>query len=584
MDAPLSITKKPTLVNISEKLLSIKTQLMTDNPKLSEFESTSTLLSLIIENYIGSYYNTPGTLLNDDIQTPIINVLSAQRMVKEIFAFDSCLDLLPHSIEILSYSLKQIEQSSRDRRNGIKNNLKKTNGIYYTPDDVVVYITKQCISRMRNSGTLSEKSTFVDCSCGSGLFLSQILNELVQSYGYSPDHVVKNMIYGVDISKTAKLFTLFTVALNYSRIIKTTPEELHVVISCLSKHIVVGDGTLTTTFDNLPLFSCVIGNPPYGTNNSFQYSNQFIPFVYNMINCSDETGVSSLIVPLSITYSTKNDFKKLRQFMLDQRGTWYFDNYDRSPDALFGDDVKTRNTIISINKNEKSGIHTTGLQRWTSKNRSIILDVNKSFIDTDLKLVDGVFPKIGQKFQDKFLSKLLNIYDNKPTMISKNKTENSIFIKNTTYNWISAYDEPPLMTDKKGSKQIASGFNEIFCTSYEAKLLYLALLNSTWGYLLWALLGDGFHFTSKYITLLEPILSKTSSKDKDQLIATIKNVMKSCKERVRIKHNAGLAVENYFVDPNSSEISAIDELIAKSLGMSDDDIIKLHLWYNDHIS
>ena len=114
--------------------------------------------------------------------------------------------------------------------------------------------------------------------------------------------------------------------------------------------------------------------------------------------------------------------------------------------------------------------------------------------------------------------------------------------------------------------------------------MYLALLNSTWGYLLWALLGDGFHFTSKYITLLEPILSKTSSKDKDQLIATIKNVMKSCKERVRIKHNAGLAVENYFVDPNSSEISAIDELIAKSLGMSDDDIIKLHLWYNDHIS
>ena len=42
--------------------------------------------------------------------------------------------------------------------------------------------------------------------------------------------------------------------------------------------------------------------------------------------------------------------------------------------------------------------------------------------------------------------------------------------------------------------------------------------------------------------------------------------------------NAGLAVENYFVDPNSSEISAIDELIAKSLGMSDDDTIKLHLW------
>ncbi len=169
-------------------------------------------------------------------------------------------------------------------------------------------------------------------------------------------------------------------------------------------------------------------------------------------------------------------------------------------------------------------------------------------------------------------------------LILAKRTEYRIYVKNTAYNWISAYDSAPSMTGKNGEIHSATGFNELFLVSENAKYYSLGLLNSTWGYLVWAIVGDGFHVTSRCLSFLERILDLLSEEEKDRLISLTQSMMNECKKNLRIKHNAGWAVENYSVLTDSYEVNEIDRMIARVLGLENDDIIKLHQWYHSQVS
>ena len=55
---------------------------------------------------------------------------------------------------------------------------------------------------------------------------------------------------------------------------------------------------------------------------------------------------ASLVVPLSIAYHQRADYAGCRQAMVIKGGKWRFAFFDREPQALFGEDVKTRNAIL----------------------------------------------------------------------------------------------------------------------------------------------------------------------------------------------------------------------------------------------
>ena len=109
----------------------------------------------------------------------------------------------------------------------------------------------------------------------------------------------------------------------------------------------------------------VLGNPPYadlghrldlgelgGVYKTLAVKPQpnaeiCLPFVEQMIRLADRDLCSgALVLPLSVACNVGPQFSVARELISKTRGRWRFAFFDREPHALFGEDVKTRNTIM----------------------------------------------------------------------------------------------------------------------------------------------------------------------------------------------------------------------------------------------
>jgi hypothetical protein len=71
----------------------------------------------------------------------------------------------------------------------------KSTGEVFTPMSLVYEMIDEIpIEKMRDP-----RSTFLDNSCGSGNFLAGLLDRLTNKFGHTHDHVITNMIFGLDL-------------------------------------------------------------------------------------------------------------------------------------------------------------------------------------------------------------------------------------------------------------------------------------------------------------------------------------------------------------------------------------------------
>ena len=71
----------------------------------------------------------------------------------------------------------------------------KSTGEVFTPMELVY----QMIDEIPESKMKDPTTTFLDNSCGSGNFLAGLLDRLTNKYGHDKDHVLTNMIFGLDL-------------------------------------------------------------------------------------------------------------------------------------------------------------------------------------------------------------------------------------------------------------------------------------------------------------------------------------------------------------------------------------------------
>ena len=71
----------------------------------------------------------------------------------------------------------------------------KETGEVFTPMTLVY----EMIDEIPEDKMRDPKTTFLDNSCGSGNFLYGLLDRLTNKYGHSKEHVLTNMIFGVDL-------------------------------------------------------------------------------------------------------------------------------------------------------------------------------------------------------------------------------------------------------------------------------------------------------------------------------------------------------------------------------------------------
>lgn len=202
---------------------------------------------------------------------------------------------------------------------------RKKRGIYYTNPTVVKQMCETCLNSFAKEG--KEPEGILDPAVGDGEFLIgmlQVLGEKSKGKDVTCSQRVARQLYGVDISPTACLITIF-------RLYMLCQKEENAPCSfyehgVFAHHIVLGDtlGILNNVekvqFNTL--FSIVIGNPPYIDSETMkllmpearkkatkQYESavgnwdMFVLFVERAVQLAKEDGRVHLLIPNRILYA-----------------------------------------------------------------------------------------------------------------------------------------------------------------------------------------------------------------------------------------------------------------------------------------
>jgi hypothetical protein len=355
-------------------------------------------------------------------------------------------------------------------------------------------------------------------------------------------------------------------------------------------------------------FSCIVGNPPYAkasennllieqtrsyvaTENTIS-SNIYTYFVENMIRFSAKKSFSGLIIPLSIAYSTSKDFIALRKFIELDQASWRFAFFDRSPDSIFGDDVKTRASIVfrSASQEYDNSIKTTKLSRWNSTNRDSLFDSINFSKSINYSIQYGI-PKIGSDLELEILSVMRtsrsklgdsfkSVPKNKP-LLSSNRN-NCLYLSNTGYNWIPVFLEPPISWDKDGNEITSSSVWAVECK--RNKYFLYSLLASTISYWFWIVHSDIFHVSKKFVDSLPYNPDSFCKEAVEELIELGKLLWDEVKQNKIYKYNAGKKIGNYTYVQSQKTINEINKIIIRELNLPSIFDISLKKWYHYMLS
>lgn len=197
--------------------------------------------------------------------------------------------------------------------NTIEKTKAKDTGVFYTPDYITDYISKNTIKK----GSVK----ILDPACGSGAFLIKAIDIL---HEISPDSDFMECIYGVDIDEMACDISKLSVFLKLTSLgVEFDPERLNENIQCAN---FLADYKTNLKFD------IIIGNPPYvniykiSANKSemkfyqenyisaYKKFDLYVLFLEKSLKMLKKGGVLGFIIPnnfLSQPYGLK-----IRQFML----------------------------------------------------------------------------------------------------------------------------------------------------------------------------------------------------------------------------------------------------------------------------
>lgn len=221
---------------------------------------------------------------------------------------------------------------------------KKKEGIFYTPEDISIFMSKK--TKVFDDG----KGIWLDPCCGLG-----ILSITLASIQDDPIDFVQNRLIINEKDKN----------------------QLEIALSNFKKKFGVTPKSYNEDFLDINFkFDYIIMNPPY-----FKYKNSDIYAYFLEKACTSTKGFVS-INPISFTNGT--DFKKTRENLLNYKSITLY-HFDNIPGHIF-EDASVRVSIIVVH-NKLNEHKTTGLIRWKSDSRVEMLNAIES------NLSEGIFDK-----------------------------------------------------------------------------------------------------------------------------------------------------------------------------------------------
>ena len=281
-------------------------------------------------------------------------------------------DVLPYLLEVFEAHANEWDVPGRISRRS-----KRKAGVVYTPSDVARYLSDQLIFEFRNE----QLPACLDPACGTGIFMRSALASLSQLPDLSIFSLCMRYIHGIDISSQSGRSASFTLLSSCLRNDTTdlTPVEAW---KSIHRNIVVHDSTVISPdamTEAVSLgqlcparngnFQVVLGNPPYSSlatdgqsalrarlsrsaPDTAGKAGAVYPMCVEMMwRFSDQKrSEAGMVLPLSIAYNRRGQCRALRREMRDIGASLRVHVFDRSPDSLVGDDVKTRNAIVFVSR------------------------------------------------------------------------------------------------------------------------------------------------------------------------------------------------------------------------------------------
>jgi hypothetical protein len=342
-------------------------------------------------------------------------------------------------------------------------------------------------------------------------------------------------------------------------------------------------------------FDAILGNPPY-IEIPQTFSRQLLSTVFRTalerwsrdedvytlvversLQILNERGGFGMILPLSIAFSTKQPFIRLRQRLTAQNGDWWLSHFDRIPSALFGNEVRTRCTIAILIRNRAApdkSLRTSSLQRWETQDRQYLFPA-LAYGEIDIDIEPGV-PKLPTDIQGAALGRLLEM--NKPLSNDLNSSvsftqlaqsapnfpPHCVFVGGTAYNWFPAWREIPETTTESGAPSLPArtiGFR--FDDDATADAVF-ALLCSSLGYWWWAVASDGFNLKKWLVQRFPVSLSMLPSSNRRKLSKLGASLRKELAGHYVYKDNKG-RIGNFYLPACAGTIAEIDRELSTAL-------------------
>lgn len=472
--------------------------------------------------------------------------------IKQIIELKNISDLV--SGKYVGYDTLQDALSTLNEKECIR----KSKGVYYTPSDVVEFISNQSVFQPKEGAPNYLLSTIFDPTCGAGEFLIFALTKkfhIVMQENNAPIqkeyvHNILRTIYGNDINRESIIVSqirLFICTLKFLGV-----NNIKGVARILKSHFTTSD-FVATQKSYKRKFDIILGNPPYvedgkcDTTNFEKYGNIYCNVLKNAVENLKPNGRIGFIIPLS--YVSTPRMEKIRSELKTKLEYQKIYSFADRPDCLFSS-VHQKLCILIGKKGNGGRIYTSSYNYWYKEEREHLF--------ADIQLYEnsfseqGCIPKLGSQLQAEIYKKITCGRTALSDLL--NGQGYDIYLNMRACFWIKAFTK-----NHKGSE-----YKNFQCNSSYDQHLAMAILNSSLFWWFWNCVSDCWHITQKELVLFK-LPSMDFSDDIVRLAQCLENKLEITKKYVGTKQTD----YEYKHKSCTPEIESIDLCVNRMFGLSE---------------
>lgn len=408
---------------------------------------------------------------------------------------------------------------------------KRESGVFYTPADISEFLVQELTKNT------SGNETWCDPACGTGVFLRAALSRMCKSAPKGQDSlgIAVRQIFGADVSAIALEMAGMVILLDCLVEGATPPESPFRVWRTLGRNLVCMDALhgLRGRFENADSFTAIAAvgfdrlvlNPPYGnqaidralrknwlslSSGASNLAPIQLAFVEMMWRLTKPNGSAGAVLPLSVASNTQKVHRAFRQHIAELPGKKDFLFFDREPQSLFGEDVKTRNSLMFLDKGMERAFFTSSLLKWTAVQRPGIFSRARLVPLGPLELGSGI-PRLGSNAEVMAYRRLKQGYAlastqdigslsyNASRSLPLEQQRRTLLIGPTAYNYVNCFPANALAEIAEDSFS-ASSLHAITFLDRTAAIAAFSVFSSRICYWLWRVEGDGFHLSREFVS------------------------------------------------------------------------------------